>query len=56
MFRPVFRYLEKTAEDGFPCYPPFEGDRYRDSLRGNPEFQALLLRMKSRWEHYRATP
>jgi serine/threonine protein kinase/tetratricopeptide (TPR) repeat protein len=51
----AMEWLEKAVGDGFPCYPLFQGDRYLDSLRGNPEFQALLLRMKNRWGRYRAT-
>jgi serine/threonine protein kinase/tetratricopeptide (TPR) repeat protein len=51
----AMEWLERAVEDGFPCYPLFAGDRYLDPLRANPEFQALLLRMKNRWERYRAT-
>jgi serine/threonine protein kinase len=48
-------WLERTADDGMPCYPLFEKDPFLDKLRGDPEFQAFLLRMKDQWEHFRAT-
>jgi hypothetical protein len=34
----AMEWLEKAVQDGFPCYPLFQGDRYLDSLRGNAEF------------------
>ena len=48
-------WVEKADRDGFPCYPLFQNDTYLDPLRHNPQFQALLLRMRDRWERYRAT-
>ena len=48
-------WLENAVEHGFPCYPLFQKDPYLQSLRGEPEFQALLLRIQKQWEKWRAT-
>jgi adenylate cyclase len=48
-------WLENAADHGFPCYPYFQKDPYLDPLRGDPEFQKLLLRMKKQWDEWRAT-
>ena len=55
MDRPAdaIKWLETTAETGFPCYPLFERDPNLDKLRSNPEFANFLARMKVRWENYR---
>jgi serine/threonine protein kinase/tetratricopeptide (TPR) repeat protein len=51
----AIKWLEKVADDGFPCYPLFERDTNLQSLRQDPRFVALLARMKQQWESYRAT-
>jgi hypothetical protein len=48
-------WLEKTAEDGMPCYPLFEKDPFLDSLRGDPDFAAFMTRMKAQWERFEKT-
>ena len=50
----AIKWLETTAETGFPCYPLFERDPNLDKLRGNPRFANFLARMKERWESYGA--
>jgi tetratricopeptide (TPR) repeat protein len=48
------KWLETTAETGFPCYPLFERDKNLDKIRSRPVFVEFLNRMKQRWEVYRA--
>lgn len=47
------KWLERAAEDGFPCYPMFERDGNLDNLRQDPRFAAFLTKQKQQWEHYR---
>lgn len=51
---PALRYLQLTADDGFPCYPLFEHDSNLDSLRNNPQFQAFMARQKTQWNYFQA--
>ena len=53
--RESLELLERTATEGMPCYPLFAKDSYLDSLRGDPEFQAFLARMKAQWERFSRT-
>jgi eukaryotic-like serine/threonine-protein kinase len=53
--RQAVEWLEKSAEQGFPCYPFFASDPNLASLGGDPGYEALLRKMKSEWEHYRDT-
>ena len=48
------KWLETTAETGFPCYPLFERDKNLDKIRNEPVFLNFLARMKQKWEVYRA--
>ena len=34
----AMEWLEKAIEDGFPCYPLFQGDRYLDSFPDSRPF------------------
>jgi hypothetical protein len=47
--------LERVAREGMPCYPLFAGDSFLDGLRGYPEFDELLARMKTQNEHFQKT-
>jgi TolB-like protein/tetratricopeptide (TPR) repeat protein len=49
----AIQWLERAAAHGLPCYPIFRGDPYLATLRGDPAFEALLARLKTRWEGYR---
>lgn len=51
----AMKWLEYTADDGFPCYPLFERDPNLDNLRQGEQFKSLLFKMKQRWERYAAT-
>ena len=50
----ALRWLEFTAEDGFPCYPLFAQDPNLDPIRKDPRFVSFLARRKTQWEQYRA--
>ena len=50
----ALRYLEQTANDGFPCYPLFETDGNLDSLRSDPRFTDFMARQKRQWEYFKA--
>ncbi len=48
------KWLRKTAESGYPCYPRFEKDHYLDRIRQTPEFIQFMAELKSDWESYRS--
>jgi serine/threonine protein kinase/Flp pilus assembly protein TadD len=52
---PAMKWLQVTAEEGFPNYPLFEGDANLDNLRQDPRFIAFMANQKQQWEHYNAT-
>lgn len=52
---PAIKWLEVTADEGFPCYPLFEGDANLDSLRNDARFISFMAKQKQQWEHYSAT-
>jgi len=52
---PALKWLQVTAEEGFPNYPLFEGDANLDNLRKDPRFIAFMAKLKQQWEHYNAT-
>lgn len=49
----AIRYLQKLAEEGFPCYPLFERDPNLDNLRQNPRFIEFMAKQKKQWEHFK---
>ena len=49
----AMQWLQRTADEGFPCYPWFERDPNLDHLRHDPQFIAFMARLKERWERYR---
>jgi len=51
---PAVRYLQKAADDGFPCYPLFERDPNLDHLRENPRFVEFMAKQKKQWEYFNA--
>jgi TolB-like protein len=51
----ALEWLEKTAEDGMPCYPLFEKDPFLDNLRGDPDSQAFFARVRAQWERFEKT-
>jgi len=46
-------WLQRAADEGFPCYPLFASDPRLDSIRKNPTFIAFLREQKAKWERYR---
>jgi serine/threonine protein kinase/Tfp pilus assembly protein PilF len=52
---PALKWLEVTADEGFPCYPMFETDTNLDNLRNNPQFVSFMAKLKQQWEGYKAT-
>ena len=52
---PAMKWLQVTADDGFPCYPLFENDANLNSLRKDPRFIEFMTKMKQQWERYNAT-
>jgi TolB-like protein/DNA-binding winged helix-turn-helix (wHTH) protein len=50
----ALQYLQKTADDGFPCYPLFENDHNLTSLRQSPRFIEFLAKQKKQWEYFNA--
>jgi len=50
----AIKWLQATADDGFPCYPLFESDLYLDPLREDSRFTTLMMRLKEQWKYYKA--
>jgi serine/threonine-protein kinase len=50
----AIRWLHRTAEEGFPCYPLFAKDPTLDPLRNDPSFTDFMAELKQRWERFRA--
>ncbi len=51
----AMKWLEATADDGFPCYPLFAGDANLNNLRKDPRFIAFMAKRKQQWDRYNAT-
>ncbi|MFN2502448.1 MAG: tetratricopeptide repeat protein [Pyrinomonadaceae bacterium] len=51
----ALKWLEFTADDGFPCYLLFENDANLNSLRKDQRFINFMTKMKQQWEHYQAS-
>jgi serine/threonine protein kinase len=51
----AMKWLQVTADEGFPNYPLFEGDAQLDNLRKDPRFIAFMAQQKQQWEHFTAT-
>jgi TolB-like protein/Tfp pilus assembly protein PilF len=48
------RWLRRTADEGFPCYPLFAKDPTLDPLRSDPQFIQFMAELKQGWERFRA--
>ena len=51
----AMKWLQFTADDGFPCYPMFEKEPYLDNLRKDDRFIVFMAKLKQQWGHYQAT-
>jgi tetratricopeptide (TPR) repeat protein len=52
---PALKWLQVTAEEGFPCYPMFEGDANLDNVRKDARFISFMANQKQQWERFNAT-
>jgi tetratricopeptide (TPR) repeat protein len=43
---PAMKWLQVTAEEGFPCYPLFEGDANLDNIRKDARFISFMAKQK----------
>ena len=48
------KWLQYTAENGFPNYPYFEIDPNLDTIRNDARFTAFMADLKTRWQKYRS--
>jgi hypothetical protein len=52
--REAVKWLNETANTGFPNYPLFERDHFLDRIRTTPEFIQFMANQKAQWEKRRA--
>ena len=52
---PALKWLQVTAEEGFPCYPLFEGDANLANLKKDPRFISFMTTQKQQWLRFDAT-
>ena len=51
----AMKWLQFTADEGFPCYPMFEKDTNLDGLRQDPHFVLFMDKLRQDWERYQST-
>ena len=51
----AMKWLQVTAEEGFPNYPLFAGDAQLDNLKKDSRFIAFMAQQKQQWERFSAT-
>jgi hypothetical protein len=51
----AMKWLQVTADEGFPCYPVFASDANLNKLRKDPRFLTFLANVKRQWEIYQNT-
>jgi serine/threonine protein kinase/tetratricopeptide (TPR) repeat protein len=52
----ALRWLTMATNQGYPSYTRFSNDRNLEPLRGQPEFEALLARLRQDHSRYQAMP
>jgi tetratricopeptide (TPR) repeat protein len=50
--RQALEWLQKAANEGFPCYPFYDGDSDLAGLRDDPAFVAFMAKLRAGWERY----
>ncbi len=50
----AMKWLQVTADEGFPCFPLFEGDANLDNLREDVRFISFMATQKQQWKHFAA--
>jgi tetratricopeptide (TPR) repeat protein len=48
------KWMQTTADSGYPIYPRFESDAYFDRIRQTPEFIEFMSKMKIEWNTYKS--
>jgi TolB-like protein len=48
------KWLQTTADSGYPCYPRFDKDTYFDRIRQTPEFIQFMSKLKTEWDSYQS--
>lgn len=51
----AMKWLQVTADEGFPCCPLFAGDANLGNLRNDPRFISFMANLKQQWEVYKST-
>jgi tetratricopeptide (TPR) repeat protein len=51
----AMRWLQVTADEGFPNYPLFASDAQLDNLKKDPRFTAFMTQQKQQWVRFSAT-
>jgi serine/threonine protein kinase len=50
----AMKWLQVTADEGFPCFPLFEGDANLDNMREDVRFVSFMATQKQQWKHFAA--
>ena len=51
----ALKWLQFTADDGFPCYPLFEQDSSLNNIRTDGRFIAFMTQQRQQWEKYKSS-
>jgi serine/threonine protein kinase len=51
----ALKWLQFTADDGFPCYPLFEQDASLNNIRNDERFITFMAKQRQQWEKYKAS-
>jgi len=50
--QPALAWLKRAVQVGDHNFPWFQRDKNWDKLRGDPEFQRIMLEVEGHWKHY----